>query len=108
MSCLPGQRDVDTVITNIIEWSSSIDTNNLPATNKSYGELQQELNSAAANLNEASSNVVESVSSPVHLASTSKEFAAAYNDLLMVSLEMAGQTSDISVRGENSFSFKTE
>lgn len=99
MSCLPGQRDVDTAITNIIEWSSSINTSMFPPTNKSYGELQQELNYAAANLNEASSNVVESVHSPVHLASSSKDFASAYQELLLVSMEMAGQTSDVSVRG---------
>lgn len=100
MSCLPGQKDVDTAITNIIEWSSSINTTNFPPTNKSYGELQQELNNAAANLNEASSNVVESVHSPIKLASTSKDFTAAYHELLMVSMEMAGQTSDVSVRGK--------
>lgn len=99
MSCLPGQRDVETAITNIIEWSSTLNTTNFPPTNKSYGELQQELNNAAANLNEASSNVFESVHNPVELASTSKDFAAAYHDLIMVSMEMAGQTSDISVRG---------
>lgn len=99
MGCLPGQRDVDTAITSIIEWSSTINTTNFPQTNKSYGELQQELNNAAANLNETSSNVVESVHSPVHLASTSKDFASAYHELLIVSMEMAGQTSDVSVRG---------
>lgn len=99
MSCLPGQKDVDTAITNIIEWSSTLNTTNFPPTTKSYGELQHELNNAAANLNEASSNIVESVHSPVELASTSKDFAVAYHDLLMVSMEMAGQTSDISVRG---------
>lgn len=99
MSCLPGQKDVDTAITSIIELSSTLNTINFPQTNKSYGELQQELNSAAATLNEASSNVVESVHSPVQLASTSKDFAVAYHELLLVSMEMAGQTSDVSVRG---------
>lgn len=99
MGCLPGQKDVDTAITDIIEWSSVINTTDFPPTDKSYGELQQELNSAAANLNECSSNIVESVHSPIHLATTSKDFASAYHDLLMVSMEMAGQTSDVSVRG---------
>lgn len=100
MGCLPGQKDVDTAITNIIEWSATIDSNNFPPTNKSYGELQQELNTAAANLNEASSSVVHSVHSPIQLASTSKDFASAYHELLMVSMEMAGQTSETSVRGK--------
>ncbi|XP_074035813.1 talin_middle and talin-RS domain-containing protein rhea isoform X1 [Leptinotarsa decemlineata] len=106
IGCLPGQRDVDTAITNIIEWSSVINTNNLPQTDKSFGELQQELNSAAANLNEASSSVVQSVYNPVQLSSSSKDFAAAYHDLLTVSAEMAGQTPDTSVRGEMVHSLK--
>lgn len=100
MSCLPGQRDVDAAITDIIDWSENINTTNFPPTNKSYGELQEELNNAAANLNEASSNVVESFLSPKQLATTSKDFAVAYHELLMVSMEMAGQTSDISLRGK--------
>uniref|UniRef100_A0A6P7FNN2 Talin-2 isoform X4 n=1 Tax=Diabrotica virgifera virgifera TaxID=50390 RepID=A0A6P7FNN2_DIAVI len=107
VSCLPGQKDVDTSITNIIEWSSMLTTTNLPPTKKSYGELQHELNTAAANLNEASSSVVESVYSPIQLASTSRDFASAYQDLLNVTVEMAGQTSDVSVRGEMVHSLKT-
>ncbi|XP_072378613.1 talin-1 isoform X3 [Diabrotica undecimpunctata] len=107
VSCLPGQKDVDTSITNIIEWSSMVTTTNLPQTKKSYGELQHELNTAAANLNEASSSVVESVYSPIQLASTSRDFASAYQDLLNVTMEMAGQTPDVSVRGEMVHSLKT-
>ncbi|KAJ8958588.1 hypothetical protein NQ318_016309 [Aromia moschata] len=106
MGCLPGQKDVDSAITNIIEWSATINSGNFPHTNKSYGELQQELNTAAANLNEASSSVVQSVRSPIQLASTSKDFAVAYHDLLTVSMEMAGQTPDVSVRGEMVHSLK--
>ncbi|CAH1114601.1 unnamed protein product [Psylliodes chrysocephalus] len=107
VGCLPGQKDVDNSITSIIEWSSSINTTSFPPTNKSYGELQQELNTAAANLNEASSSVLQSVHSPVQLASTSKDFASAYRDLLNVTVEMAGQTVDASVRGEMVHSLKT-
>ncbi|CAH1984524.1 unnamed protein product [Acanthoscelides obtectus] len=107
VGCLPGQKDVDNVITNIIEWSSSITTSStFPHTNKSYGELQQELNTAAANLNEASSSVVQSVHSSVQLASSSKDFANAYSDLLNVTMEMAGQTPDTQIRGEMVHSLK--
>ncbi|KAJ8983101.1 hypothetical protein NQ317_001844 [Molorchus minor] len=107
MGCLPGQKDVDTAITSIIEWSALINSANFPHTNKSYGELQQELNTAAANLNEASSSVVQSVRSPTQLASTSKDFASAYHELLSVSMEMAGQTPDTTVRGEMVHSLKS-
>lgn len=107
IGCLPGQKDVDSAITNIIEWSSIIDSGRYPATNKSYGELQQELNTAAANLNEASSVVVVSVRSPTQLASSSKDFSLAFHDLLDVSMEMAGQTKDSAIRNEMVHSLKS-
>lgn len=106
MSCLPGQRDVDSAITSIREWTTTIETGHFPHTSKSYGELQQELNHAAANLNEASSDVVVSVRSPQELASSSKEFASAFHELLNVSMEMAGQTKDTEVRGQMVHSLK--
>ncbi|XP_060536716.1 talin-1 isoform X2 [Cylas formicarius] len=97
---LPGQKDVDTAITDIIEWTSSVASGQFPRTDKTYGELQQELTTAAANLNEASSGVVHSVHSPVQLASSSKDFSSAFRELLDVSMEMAGQTGDANARGE--------
>lgn len=107
VNCLPGQRDVDSAISNIKEWTAVIDSGRFPQTNKSYGELQQELNSAAANLNEASTEVVESVQSPDNLASSSKEFSAAFHELLNVTMEMAGQTKDTEVRGQMVHSLKS-
>lgn len=105
MFCL-GQRDVDSAITNIIEWTATINSGRFPHTNKTYGELQQELNTAAANLNEASSVVVSSVKSPIQLSSSSKDFSAAFQDLLQVSMEMAGQTQDTDIRGQMVHSLK--
>jgi talin len=107
INCLPGQRDVDSAITNIIEWTSTINSGRFPHTNKSYGELQQELNTAAANLNEASSVVVSSVRSPTQLSSSSKDFSVAFHDLLGVSMEMAGQTQDTEIRGQMVHSLKS-
>lgn len=72
IGCLPGQQDIDNTITDIQEWTTIIESGSFPSTNKSYGQLQQELNNAAANLNEASSEVVTSVRSPIQLASSSK------------------------------------
>lgn len=68
--------------------------------------MQQELNTAAANLNDASSEIVTSVKSPVQLASSSKEFASAFQELLGVSMEMAGQTKDTTARGQMVISLK--
>ncbi|XP_012143051.2 talin_middle and talin-RS domain-containing protein rhea isoform X1 [Megachile rotundata] len=93
VSCLPGQRDVDEAIKNIEDMTQVLGMNEFPQTNKSYGQLQSDLNNAAANLNDASSNVVSSVRSPVQLASSSKQFTNAFGDLLDVGMEMAGQTA---------------
>nr|XP_022902800.1 talin-2 isoform X2 [Onthophagus taurus] len=106
VSCLPGQRDVDVAITCIKEWSNIIDRNQFPTTNKSYGELQQELNTAAANLNEASADVVTSVKSPAQLASSAKDFGSAFHELLQVSMEMAGQSKDGKVQKDVVYSLK--
>ncbi|XP_066142630.1 talin-1 isoform X3 [Euwallacea fornicatus] len=107
IGCLPGQRDVDAAITNIIEWTSSINSGEFPSTNKSYGELQQELTTAAANLDQASAGVVHSVDNPIQLASSSKDFSSAFYDLLRVSMEMAGETTEPDIRTEMVQSLKT-
>ncbi|XP_020294961.1 talin-1 isoform X2 [Pseudomyrmex gracilis] len=93
VSCLPGQRDVDEALRNIDDMAQVLNMNEFPQTNKSYGQLQNDLNNAAANLNDASSNVVSSVRSPVQLANSSKQFTNAFGDLLGVGMEMAGQTA---------------
>ncbi|XP_053983422.1 talin-1 isoform X3 [Hylaeus volcanicus] len=93
VSCLPGQRDVDEAIKNIDDMVQVLGMNEFPQTNKSYGQLQSDLNNAAANLNDASSSVVSSVRSPVQLANSSKQFTNAFGDLLDVGMEMAGQTT---------------
>nr|CAD7439651.1 unnamed protein product [Timema bartmani] len=92
VGCLPGQKDVDESINSISDASQILATGEFPHTNKSYGQLQQELNSAAAHLNDASSDVVSSVRSPTQLATTSRNFSSAFGDLMGVSMEMAGQT----------------
>ncbi|XP_024872022.1 talin-1 isoform X2 [Temnothorax curvispinosus] len=93
VSCLPGQRDVDEAIRNIDDMTQVLNMNEFPQTSKNYGQLQSDLNNAAANLNDASSNVVSSVRSPVQLANSSKQFTNAFGDLLSVGMEMASQTT---------------
>ncbi|XP_015597713.1 talin-1 isoform X2 [Cephus cinctus] len=105
VSCLPGQRDVDNAIRSINDMSQVLNMNEFPQTNKSYGQLQYDLNNAAANLNDASSNVVSSVRSPVQLASSSEQFTNAFGDLLGVGMEMAGQTTT-ETRGQMVVSLK--
>nr|CAD7426624.1 unnamed protein product [Timema monikensis] len=106
VGCLPGQKDVDESINSISDASQILATGEFPHTNKSYGQLQQELNSAAAHLNDASSDVVSSVRSPTQLATTSRTFSSAFGDLMGVSMEMAGQTKDVEVQGQMVVSLK--
>nr|CAD7458197.1 unnamed protein product [Timema tahoe] len=106
VGCLPGQKDVDESINSISDASQILATGEFPHTNKSYGQLQQELNSAAAHLNDASSDVVSSVRSPTQLATTSRNFSSAFGDLMGVSMEMAGQTKDVEVQGQMVVSLK--
>ncbi|XP_065168829.1 talin-2-like isoform X5 [Atheta coriaria] len=107
LACLPGQRDVDVAITCIKEWSHTINSNKFPATQKSYGELQKDLGTAANNLNAASSDVVNTARNPSQLASSSKDFSSAYHELLQVSMELAGQTQDNQTRGQMVHSLTT-
>ncbi|XP_046398722.1 talin-1 isoform X1 [Ischnura elegans] len=106
VGCLPGQKDVDEAINSIANASEVLNLGEFPHTNKPYSQLQQELNSAAAGLNDASSEVVASVRSPVKLASSSKQLGSAYEELLGVTMEMAGQTKDTEVRGQMVVSLK--
>lgn len=55
-------------------------------------ELQTELNAAAIGLSTASSDVVQAVEQPDALADSGRHFGQAFNRLLGVSMEMAGQT----------------
>lgn len=86
---------MDSAISSIKEWSTEIESGRFPHTNKSYGELQQELNTAAANLHDASSDVVVSVHNPTELAYCSKEFSSAFHDLLTVSNEFQDCLSEM-------------
>lgn len=92
ISVLPGQRAVDTALDSIHAASAMLDTAEFPVTDKPYGQLQAELNTAAAGLSDASTEVVSSVRSPHHLEKASNKFGNAVGDILGVGMEMAGQT----------------
>lgn len=95
VSTLPGQRAVDAALNSISEATAVLDSGEFPLTDKSYGQLQQELNTAAAGLNEASTQVVSAVRSPAHLEKASNKLGSAVGDILGVGMEMAGQTKVI-------------
>ncbi|XP_055324815.1 talin-2 isoform X2 [Sitodiplosis mosellana] len=94
VECLPGQREVDEALKNVNELSEIINLGEYPPTDKTYGQLQNELRTAANNLNEASGEVAKAYSSPPWLAVVSQNYSVVYKDLLSCALEMAGQTTD--------------
>lgn len=64
-----------------------------PQSNKPYNELQSNLSNAAANLNIAATDVVAaSKGSPAHLATSSKKFGVAFDNLLHSGVEIIGGT----------------
>lgn len=94
IECLPGQREVDDALKTVNELSEIINLGEYPPTQKSFGQLQNELRSAANSLNEASGEVAKAYSSPPWLAVVSQNYSVVYKDLLSCALEMAGQTTD--------------
>lgn len=94
IECLPGQREVDEALQTVNELSEIINLGEYPQTQKSYGQLQNELRNAANTLNEASGEVAKAYSSPPWLAVVSQNYSVVYKDLLTCALEMAGQTTD--------------
>lgn len=98
LDCLPGQREVDDALKQVNELSEIINLGEYPPTQKSFGQLQNELRSAANKLNEASGEVAKAYSSPPWLAVVSQNYSVVYKDLLSCALEMAGQTTDITAQ----------
>jgi len=84
---------VDQAISEINEVSSMLATpDRFPTSGRPFGQLQQELNTAAAILHDASTDVAQSTHSATLLATTSRSYSSAYNDLVNIGMEIAGQT----------------
>ncbi|CAD7082909.1 unnamed protein product [Hermetia illucens] len=100
VDCIPGQREVDSVLRNVSELSEVLTMGEYPPSNRNYKDLQTDLKQAADSLNEASGQVAQSYASPANLASSSQNFGHSYKDLLSVAMEMAGQTKDEAARAQ--------
>ncbi|KAJ2939257.1 hypothetical protein O0L34_g13352 [Tuta absoluta] len=92
MAAVPSHRELDLAMENINQTLNILDSGEFPPSDRAYGELQSELNAAAVGLSSASSEVVSTVDRPAALADSSTQFGDAFNRLLGVSMEMAGQT----------------
>lgn len=100
MSCLPGQQEMESTITQINTWSQQIDAGHFPQSGRPYGELQSQLTNAADKLNEATSDVVHSAPRPEKLAVSSRQFSQVLGKVMECSMDMAGQTKQADTRTE--------
>ncbi|CAO1372381.1 unnamed protein product [Diamesa serratosioi] len=94
VDCLPGIRDINESYETITELRHILDVGEFPPSDRSFGQLQNELKSAANNLNAAGGRVAQSHSSSIKLANTSTDFTTSYKELLTITLEMAGQSHE--------------
>ncbi|KAH9632860.1 hypothetical protein HF086_013647 [Spodoptera exigua] len=94
LEAVPSHTELDVAMENINETLNILNMGEFPPSDKSYGELQSELNAAAVGLSSAASDVAQSVDSPPALAASGAAFGGAFNRLLGVSMEMAGHTED--------------
>ncbi|CAG4949257.1 unnamed protein product [Parnassius apollo] len=107
MEAVPSHAELDMAMENINETLNILNMGDFPPSDKSYGELQTELNAAAVGLSTASSDVVQAVEQPEALADSGHQFGQAFNRLLGVSMEMAGQTEDREAQATMVSSMKT-
>ncbi|XP_022115337.2 talin-1 isoform X5 [Pieris rapae] len=106
LESVPAHAELDSAMEDINQTLHILDMDDLPRTDKSYSELQTELNAAAVGLSTASSDVVSSVEQGT-LSASGRHFGDAFNRLMGVSLELAGQTEARESRTEMIRSMKT-
>jgi talin len=92
VDCLPGIKDINESYETITELRTILESGEYPPSSRPYGTLQNELKIAAETLNTVGGQVSQSYNSPIKLANQSQDFCSAYKDLLVVTMEMAGQT----------------
>lgn len=100
VDCIPGQREVDQALRNVSELSEILSMSEFPPSTRNYSTLQSELKQISENMSLAGGHIVQAYACPAQIADASNNFAANYRDLLSVSMEMAGQTQDETIRTE--------
>uniref|UniRef100_A0A8W8NUC3 Talin IBS2B domain-containing protein n=1 Tax=Magallana gigas TaxID=29159 RepID=A0A8W8NUC3_MAGGI len=94
VNALPGQRDVDNAIRQITDSSQELASTKYPSTDRTFQEIQIEIN-AAVNLNQAASDIVTaSRGTPKQLAESSGEYSSSYSEFIKSGLTMAGLSKD--------------
>ncbi|ESO89699.1 hypothetical protein LOTGIDRAFT_218488 [Lottia gigantea] len=101
INCLPGQRDVDNAIQQITASSQMLANPSFPGTNKTYPEVQTDMNNSAVNLNQAASDIVTaSRGATSQLATSSNRYSECYQQFVHNGLTMAGLTKDYETQNQ--------
>ncbi|KAK7491087.1 hypothetical protein BaRGS_00017651, partial [Batillaria attramentaria] len=101
VNCLPGQRDVDNAIRRITASSQNLSSPQFPRTDKTYPEVQVDMNNSAAHLNQAASDIVSaSRGAPQQLATSSNRYSQAYDEFVHTGLTIAGLSKDMETQNQ--------
>lgn len=103
VSCLPGQRDVDSCIRAIASASERLDAGNFPPpkAGETFAQTQDALAAAAATLNAASNDLVTAArGSPEALAGSAKKFQQHHQAFIDAGVRLAGATKDVQAQQE--------
>ncbi|XP_062597737.1 talin-1-like isoform X2 [Saccostrea cucullata] len=101
VNALPGQRDVDNTIRQITSSSQELATTQYPSTDRTFQEIQIEINNAAVNLNQAASDIVTaSRGTPKQLAESSQVYGSSYSEFIKSGLTMAGLSKDVDTQNQ--------
>ncbi|CAL1533836.1 unnamed protein product, partial [Lymnaea stagnalis] len=101
VNCLPGQRDIDNAIRLITQNSQNLSSPRFPPTDKTYQEVQNDMNNAALSLNQAASDIVSSSRvTTQHLAESSTRYSHHYEDFVHTGLTLAGISKDLETKNQ--------
>lgn len=101
VNCLPGQKDVDNAIRRITASSQNLSSPQFPRTDKTYPEVQVDINNSAVSLNQAASDIVSaSRGAPQQLATSSNRYSHAYDEFVHTGLTIAGLSKDTETQNQ--------
>ncbi|XP_059140472.1 talin-2-like isoform X4 [Physella acuta] len=101
VNCLPGQRDIDNALRLITQNSQNLSNPRFPPTDRSYQEVQNDLNNVALNLNQSASDIVSSSRETTqHLAASSTRYSHHYEDFVHTGLTIAGLSKDLETQNQ--------
>lgn len=95
VDCLPGLKEVDEALRQLNSISQRLASGDFPHTDRSYQQVQIDLNNRAITLNKAATDIVSaSQRTPQDVAGASSQFSQAYGDFMETGMEMGAVTKE--------------